>query len=127
MRSAIDTMLEHDENHATDVKLVQQALDLPSRDEDDGMGIGDFDREGITNHERDAFEDILAIITERRSVLTQKQRAWVRGVLARNDVVDESDINLVSRGLVPRGPEVETPAVLRNLPKEPPGGKRFGR
>lgn len=127
MRSAIDTMLEHDENHAADVKLLQQALDLPSRDEDDGMGIGDFDREGITNHERDAFEDILARITDRRSVLTQKQRAWVRGVLARNDVVDESDINLVSRGLVPRGPEVETPAVLRNLPKEPPGGKRFGR
>lgn len=54
----------------------------------------------------------------RRASLSERERIWV------NDVVDREEpryANLVSRGLVPRGNEVETPTVLLNLPKRPPG------
>ena len=53
--------------------------------------------------------------------LTDKQRTWVTSVHER--IVPQYE-NLVSRGLVPRGREVETPAVLRNLPKRPPTRRR---
>lgn len=53
--------------------------------------------------------------------LTEKQRAWVKSVHAR---VVPYYANLVSRGLVPRGKEVPTPAVLQNLPKRPPPWRR---
>jgi hypothetical protein len=49
--------------------------------------------------------------------LTEKQRTWVTSVHER---IVPQYANLVSRGLVPRGREVETPAVLLNLPKKPP-------
>jgi len=53
-------------------------------------------------------------------LLTEKQRAWVRGVTEK--VFDEPTYsNDWSSGKVPRGlREVETPAILRNLPKKPP-------
>jgi hypothetical protein len=53
--------------------------------------------------------------------LTDRQRSWVTGVHER---VVPAYANLVSRGLVPRGREVPTPAVLQNLPKRPPPPKR---
>jgi len=53
--------------------------------------------------------------------LTDKQRTWVMS--AHERIVPQYE-NLVSRGLVPRGREVETPAVLRNLPKRPPTRRR---
>jgi hypothetical protein len=54
-------------------------------------------------------------------MLTTKQREWVTTVHER---IIPAYANLVSRGLVPRGREVETPAVLRNLPKRPPMRRR---
>jgi hypothetical protein len=54
-------------------------------------------------------------------MLTTKQREWVTTVHER---IVPAYANLVSRGLVPRGREVETPAVLRNLPKRPPQRRR---
>jgi hypothetical protein len=49
--------------------------------------------------------------------LTDKQRDWVETVHQRLVTTYE---NLVSRGLIPRGREVPTPAILQNLPKRPP-------
>ncbi len=53
--------------------------------------------------------------------LTDKQRQWVTSVHER---LIPAYSNLVSRGLVPRGREVPTPAVLLNLPKKPPPRRR---
>lgn len=53
--------------------------------------------------------------------LTEKQRQWVTSVHAR---VVPDYANMWSRGLVPRGREVPTPAVLQNLPKRPPPRRR---
>lgn len=65
-----------------------------------------------------AFRSMLA----RRRPLTPKQRAWVEGIAEGRYVEPEPEYqNLVSSGLAPRGREVETPAVLLNLPKRPPG------
>jgi hypothetical protein len=56
-------------------------------------------------------------------MLTTKQREWVTIVHER---IVPAYANLVSRGLVPRGREVETPEVLQNLPKRPPSRRREG-
>lgn len=53
--------------------------------------------------------------------LTEPRRSWLQRTLAR---IAPQYENLVSRGLVPRGREVPTPAVLQNLPKSPPGKPR---
>ena len=52
--------------------------------------------------------------------LTDRQRSFV--VTAHERVVPQY-ANLVSRGLVPRGREVETPDVLKRLPSKPPRRK----
>ena len=59
--------------------------------------------------------------SEHRRQLTEKQREWVTSVHKR---IVPAYANLFSRGLVPRGREVETPAVLLNLPKRPPTRRR---
>ena len=64
---------------------------------------------------------------ERDRQLSDKQRAWVKDVFER--FCDEPIYkNLVSSGQVPRGREVELPAVLRpeNLPKKPPQRRADG-
>jgi hypothetical protein len=62
-----------------------------------------------------AFVDMLA----RDRALSFKQRAWVRAVYEKT--FDEPMYeNLASSGTLCRGREVETPAVLRHLPKKPP-------
>jgi hypothetical protein len=62
-----------------------------------------------------AFQQML----DRGLALTEKQAKWVRGVYDR--VFDSPSYeNLFSAGKVPLGKPVETPAVLRNLPKKPP-------
>src|SRR5208337_4209862 len=55
-----------------------------------------------------------------RKCLSPNQRLWANNVL---DRYEPRVANLVSRGLVPRGREVETPLVLRVLPKRPPTGR----
>lgn len=52
--------------------------------------------------------------------LTGPRRTWAKKVHER--VVPQYE-NLVSRGLVPRGREVPTPAVLQRLPLKPPHKK----
>lgn len=70
---------------------------------------------------QDAFRLMLrSLQSGAKLVLSDRQRAWVKDVYEK--VFDDPQYeNLVSRGLVPRGKEVETPAVLRNLPLRPPG------
>jgi hypothetical protein len=69
--------------------------------------------------ELDLFEKWFEELDDgKRESLTERERLWV------NDVIDREEpryANLVSRGLVPRGKEVETPAVLKVLPLKPPG------
>lgn len=87
----------------------------------DGQLLADIlEHEEITESEREAFSDMAAGLLEGR-VLSRRsggQREWVERVHARLVPAYE---NLVSRGLVPRGREVPTPEVLKNLPLKPPG------
>lgn len=87
-----------------------------------GELLGDHADE-LSETEAEAFDDMRAsLLTEDGyHQLTDKQRAWLTVVRAR--VIPEYE-NLVSRGLVPRGKEVPTPAVLQNLPKAPPKRRR---
>jgi len=65
-----------------------------------------------------AFQDML----DRDRPLSPKQRTWVRGVYE-NIIGEPQYENLISSGKAPRGKEVPTPEVLRNLPKRPPTRK----
>ena len=74
--------------------------------------------------ERDAAADAFRRMLGGRRALTPKQRAWAEGIAEGRFVEPEPQYeNLVSSGRVPRGREVETPAVLRDLPKRPPGAR----
>jgi uncharacterized protein YpiB (UPF0302 family) len=68
---------------------------------------------------RESFEDMKEKLLARPTHdLSEKQLKFVKNVLDQHDVPQYE--NLVSRGLVPRGKEVETPPALQNLPKRPP-------
>ena len=82
-------------------------------------------KDDLSDVEEKAFGAILYRMdeAERRGtplVLSSRQKAWIGDVVKRLDIVEPA-ANLVSRGLVPRGAEVETPYVLLNLPLKPPG------
>jgi hypothetical protein len=83
--------------------------------------------EQLSEQETEAFAsmrfDMTGYSVGNRAELTDRQRAWVRGVYER---IVPQYANLVSRGLVPRGKEVPTPLVLQNLPKRPPPMPRPG-
>lgn len=69
------------------------------------------------------FREMLANLESGRYLaLTEKQRAWVRGVHERLFDVPTYE-NLFSAGKVPRGGygATPTPEVLKHLPKRPPG------
>lgn len=65
--------------------------------------------EEVSDVEFKAFTDMIA--QARR--LSERQRAWAEEVVRRITPIRAAD--------VPRGREVEPPAVLRDLPKTPPG------
>lgn len=76
----------------------------------------------LRDEDRDAFTDMKERLKAGRiEELTDKQRAYVLGVADRHGIVDEASLNLVLRGLVPRGREVPSPPVLLNRPLRPPG------
>lgn len=52
--------------------------------------------------------------------LRGRQRAWIEGELEKW----EPRLTRLTEGPIPRGREVPTPAVLRDLPKRPPGSRR---
>ncbi len=70
----------------------------------------------LTETQREAFVDMKGWLTDHHQ-LTDKQRSWVKSL---HEKLVPQYQNLVSNGLVPRGREVETPEVLRHLPKRPP-------
>jgi hypothetical protein len=76
-----------------------------------------LEEERLTDWERDAFGGMLESL-DRYHQITDKQREIVASVY---DRFHPEYGNLVSSGKVPRGREVETPKVLQNLPKRPPG------
>jgi hypothetical protein len=66
--------------------------------------------DALTDAQRVAFIEMRA----RGFELSTSQRSWVEGIARQVIPFDEADG-------VPKGKPVETPAVLRNLPKAPPG------
>lgn len=77
--------------------------------------------EEITEAEREAFTEMLAMLDAGRRTLSERQRSWVREVGKRAGADVDNVMERWKRGEIPRGREVETPAVLRNLPMKPPG------
>jgi hypothetical protein len=80
----------------------------------------------LSEGELEAFTNMRAVLlawpdADGHRQLSGKQREWLRGVYDR--FVPQYE-NLVSSGKVPRGREVETPAVLKVLPKKPPVQRR---
>jgi len=72
----------------------------------------------LSEQQREIVDDMVS--KGRR--LSTKQRKLLEAFIEGTPYEAEPEyLNLVSRGLVPRGREVETPEVLRNLPKLPPG------
>jgi hypothetical protein len=69
--------------------------------------------ESLSDGARKAFSEMLTWLDrgEGRG-LSVKQREWVEGALLEYTPIAATD--------VPRGREVETPAVLKNLPTKPP-------
>ena len=97
-----------EETHASDQRLVRSVLD-----------------EEITEAEREAFEEMATDLATGRRTLSERQRAWVREVGKRAGADVGNVMDRWRRGEIPRGREVEPPAVLRreNLPMKPPGRK----
>lgn len=104
---------------------------MSQREDDLGMLATLLDEhvEELSEAEVEAFADMRFNMTayekvggqEHRRQLSAKQREWVTSVHER---IVPAYVNLVSLGLVPRGREVPTPAVLQNLPKKPPPRKK---
>jgi hypothetical protein len=97
---------------------------MTQRDEDLELLAELLDRhaDNLTDVEVEKFASMRFDLTaglrgERFQQLTDAQRDWATAVRER---VAPQYANLVSRGLVPRGREVPTPPVLRDLPKRPP-------
>jgi len=98
-------------SRAHDLALLQQLLDHSDR-----LRVG----------EADVFSSMLAKLdtahSERRyAKLTDAQRHWVTDAANRLELEDPHDDPRERNRDVPRGKEVPTPVVLRNLPKAPPG------
>jgi hypothetical protein len=73
--------------------------------------LSDGERAAFANMRANLFDSFGEAIRGR--TLSTKQRRWALDVLERVTPISASD--------VPRGKEVLTPAVLKNLPKKPPG------
>jgi hypothetical protein len=81
-----------------------------------------LDCDRLADADREVFETMHGRLqTGDRTSLSIKQRQWVRDVAARLNLLPEQTLNLWSSGKVMAGRPVETPAVLRQLPKAPPG------
>jgi hypothetical protein len=91
--------------------------------------VAEFDKldvsqdENLEKHAK-AFKDMLyRMETGRLQTLSETQRQYLKDLHER--IVGEPEYeNLFSRGLVPKGKPVETPAVLQKLPLKPPGKKQ---
>jgi hypothetical protein len=77
-----------------------------------------LERDDLSDYARSAFEDMQR---QERS-LSPKQRAWAEAALKGERYEPEPEYeNMVSRGLVPRGKEVEI--LVKDRPLKPPGRK----
>jgi hypothetical protein len=100
----------------------QEAIDLLTRALD--LELPDLEREAFSRMLRQvqappaAEDDALYPGGGLNQSITPKQRQWIRNVIER---FEGKPSTRLTDGPVPRGRPVETPAVLRNLPKAPPG------
>lgn len=78
------------------------------------------EEERLTEVESKAFESMLNYLRDPFTALTPRQRQWADAVASRIEI-DMPPENLHSSGKVAIGKPVETPEILRNLPKRPPG------
>ena len=101
-------------NRETDLRMLSVVLRFGAEHEADDYQV-------VSGQAFRAFGEMAVRLESRPgTALSDKQRKWLAGVYER--VTGEPQYeNLVSSGRVPRGREVETPAVLQNLPKRPPG------
>lgn len=106
----------------TDLALLRALVADRVRDE------GDAPCDGLSDVEHDAFVGMLDTIErDPRRTLSSKQRGWAQDVAKR--VGCAARPGFASRSgdaVVPRGAPVATPAVLRVLPKHPPGRRPPG-
>lgn len=93
------------------LNLLRELLAAPASEE------GSARDDGLETEEREAFEDMLAQLEAGRRVLSDLQFQWASSRHQQLLCGDPAKRN----ASVPRGKEVERPAVLRNLPKAPPG------
>jgi hypothetical protein len=83
-------------------------------------------RDELREGEPEAFASMLERLEDEErhfDGLSAKQRKWVDDAAHRLEIEDPEDDPAKRNADVPRGREVEKPAVLRNLPKAPPGRK----
>ena len=98
---------------ATDLKMLNELLN----DHADELNDSETEAFASMRFNLNAYASTSCAQSPGFQQLTDKQRAWVTAVYER---IVPQYANLVSRGLVPRGREVPTPEVLKNLPKRPP-------
>ncbi len=92
--------------------MVAEARDLE-------LLVAVLDKDDLSDAVRSAFEDMQTKVD--KYPLSAKQRAWARAVLVGEKYEPEEEyLNLWSSGKVPKGRDVPTPEVLKNLPKKPP-------
>ena len=80
-----------------------------------GDEVGVDGDSALSDDEHDAFGDMLVRLEDGQRELTPKQRDWAEKAAERLGLSVPRD-----NSRVPVGRPVETPAVLRNLPKRPP-------
>ena len=99
-----DERAEREEQHRKDVALLKMVIADPE----------------FGGEKQAAFADMLERVeTHPTWILSDKQRAWARAEADRLGLSEETPSQRNRN--VPRGREVEKAAVLRVLPKRPPG------
>jgi hypothetical protein len=105
--------------------LCARAVELDELDGDDAEPPDANDAYRFQPQTRKAFRDMLSKLENGLPELSQRQREWVRGIFDR--VFDDPQYeNLFSKGNLCIGKPVETPEVLKHLPKFPPGRQPKG-
>lgn len=103
--------VDRESQRVEDLEMLRELAKAPRREH------GDSRESGITDSEREAFEDMHRQITDGGyRCLTRKQRVWVETMHKTLLLSDPAKRN----ENVPRGREVVMAPVLQNLPKRPP-------
>lgn len=102
------------------LRLLRELVDEDERL--NAASIADEGRKHFSSDAADSMRDILAKLESSfyENGLTKKQLSFVKSVYERTFDMDAEPPVLMSSGKIPRGKDVPTPDVLRNLPLRPP-------